>query len=85
MARIDDVFVSGNFGAFTGGASQHIEIPYSEMEIPSKRLSFLVPGDKGNIIVTAARLIYTGIKNGHPYIIDKKGFDPAGVINAIYS
>ena len=71
-------------GVFTGGTSQTIDIPYDGVEIPAQTLRFDVPGDKGNMIVTAARLIYTGIKNGHPCIIDKKGFNPAGVINAVY-
>jgi len=71
-------------GVFAGGSSQTVHIPYNKVEIPAQTLRFDVPGDKGNIIVTAARLIYTGTKNGHPYIIDKKGFIPAGVINAVY-
>jgi len=71
-------------GVFTGGSSQTIHIPYDDVEMPAQTLRFDVPGDKGNMIVTAARLIYTGIKNGHPCIIDKKGFNPAGVINAVY-
>jgi hypothetical protein len=71
-------------GSLTGGSTQSIEIPYNKVEIPAKRLNFPVPADKGNMIITAARLIYTGIKNGHPYIIDKTGFNPAGVINAVY-
>ena len=71
-------------GDFTGGSSQTIHIPYDDVEMPAQILRFDVPGDKGNMIVTAARLIYTGIKSGHPCIIDKKGFDPAGVIHAVY-
>jgi len=71
-------------GVFTGGSSQTIDIPYDNLEIPAQTLRFDVPGDKGNMIVTAARLIYTGTKNGHPRIIEKKGFNPAGVINALY-
>ncbi|MDE3185677.1 MAG: hypothetical protein KGM16_19875 [Bacteroidota bacterium] len=71
-------------GVFTSGSSQTIHIPYDNLEIPAQTLRFDVPGDKGNLIVTAARLIYTGIKNGDPCIIDKKGFNPAGVINAVY-
>jgi hypothetical protein len=71
-------------GDFTGGSSQTIHIPYDDVEIPAQTLHFDVPGDKGSMVVTAARLIYTGLKNGHPCIIDKKGFNPAGVINALY-
>ena len=71
-------------GVFAGGSSQTVHIPYNDVEIPAQTLRFDVPGDKGNMIVTAARLIYTGTKNGHPYLIEKKGFIPAGVINAVY-
>lgn len=68
----------------SGFQSQIIEIPFNKEEIPSKILDFPVPTVKGTIIVTAARLVYTGLKNNYPYIIDKQKFKPAGVINAAY-
>ncbi len=76
MARIDDVFVTGQ--------TESIEIPFNKVEIPAKALDFTVPTVSGTIIVTAARLLYIGYKNNYPFIIDKKGFNPAGVINARY-
>jgi hypothetical protein len=54
------------------------------VEIPAMTLRFDVPGNNGNIIVTAGRLIYTGLKNSYPCILNEKGFKPAGVINAAY-
>jgi hypothetical protein len=71
-------------GTAAGRGEQTIEIPYNDIEIPARFLDFAVPADEGNIIVTAARLIYFGLKNNQQGIIDKKGFNPVGVINAAY-
>lgn len=71
-------------GVAAGRAAQTIEIPYNNVEIPARILDFYVPADKGNIVVTAARLVYLGLKNNPAWIIEKKGFNPAGVINAVY-
>jgi len=71
-------------GTAAGFGEQTIEILYNDMEIPARILDFAVPADQGNIIVTAARLEYFGLKNNQQRIIEKKGFNPAGVINAAY-
>lgn len=71
-------------GVAAGFASQTIEIPYSDTEIPPKILDFAIPADPGTLIVTAARLVYLGVKNNQKPILNKKEFDPAGVINAAY-
>jgi hypothetical protein len=71
-------------GVAAGFTSQTIEIPYSDTEIPPKVLDFAIPASTGTLIVTAARLLYVGVKNNQKSIFNKKGFDPAGVINAAY-
>jgi hypothetical protein len=71
-------------GTGTGSGFRIIDIPYNEDEIPAMSLDFNLPGNKGNMVVTAARLIYIGWKNGHHYIIEKKGYNSAGVMNAAY-
>ena len=71
-------------GLSAGGQTETIEIPFNKVEIPSKAFDFVVPTVSGTIIVTAARLLYIGYKNNYLSIIEKKGFNPAGVINAQY-
>ena len=71
-------------GISSGRQTKSIEIPFNNVEIPATVLDFAVPTVAGTIIVTAARLIYTGYKNDYPFLIEKKGFNPAGVINARY-
>lgn len=71
-------------GTPSGWQTESIEIPFNNLEIPAQVLDFSVPTEAGTIIVTAARLVYNGFKNNYPFIIDKKGFNPAGVINARY-
>jgi len=71
-------------GIPSAGQTQSIEIPFNNVEIPATVLDFAVPTVAGTIIVTAARLVYSGYKNNYPFIIEKKGFNPAGVINARY-
>jgi len=66
------------------GQSRSIKIPFNHVEIPPAVLDFAVPTVAGTIVVTAARLIYCGYNNNYPFIIEKKGFNPAGVINARY-
>lgn len=69
-------------GIPAGFQSTTIVIPFNQDVIPEQVLDFPVSTGKGNLIVTAARLIYTGFKNNHAYIIEKKNFNPAGVIDA---
>jgi hypothetical protein len=71
-------------GRGAGSAFRIIDIPYNREEIPAMTIDLNVPGKKGNMILTAARLIYIGWKNGYPFIIEKKGYNSAGVINAAY-
>ena len=71
-------------GIPSGGQTESIEIPFNKVVIPAQVLDFAVPTVSGTIIVTAARLLYIGYKNNYLSIIDKKGFNPAGVINARY-
>lgn len=71
-------------GISSGWQTESIEIPFNDVEIPARILDFPVAADEGNIMVTAARLLYLGSKNNHLWIIEKKGFNPAGVINAAY-
>lgn len=71
-------------GIACGGQTESIEIPFNNVEIPARMFDFAVPTVAGTIIVTAARLLYCGYKNNYPFIIEKKGFNPAGVINARY-
>ena len=71
-------------GAFAGKASQAIDIPYDNVEIPASTLNFNIPTDRGNMVITAARLIYEGEDNSGFPVIEKKGFNPAGVIDAEY-
>jgi hypothetical protein len=71
-------------GVAAGYASQTIEIPYSDTEMPAETLDFAIPVDQGTLIVRAGRLVYLGVKNNQKSILNKKGFDPAGVINAAY-
>ena len=71
-------------GVASGWQTESIEIPFNNLEIPAHVLNFSVSTEAGTIIVTAARLVYNGFKNNYPFIIDKKGFNPAGVINARY-
>jgi hypothetical protein len=71
-------------GISSGRQTETIEIPFNNVEIPARVLDFAVPTVAGTIIVTAARLMYCGYKNNYPFIIEKKGFNPAGVINARY-
>lgn len=61
-----------------------IAIPFNNLEIPAQVLDFSVPTLVGTIIVTAARLVYYGYKNNALLAIEKKGFNPAGVIKAMY-
>jgi hypothetical protein len=71
-------------GIPSGWHTEYIEIPFNKVAIPARTLDFPVAADEGNIMVTAARLLYLGSKNNHLWIIEKKGFNPAGVINAAY-
>jgi hypothetical protein len=71
-------------GRGAGSSCRIIKVPYNEEEIPGMTLDFNVPGLKGNMIVTAVRMIYIGWKDGTHYIIEKKGYNSAGVINATY-
>jgi hypothetical protein len=66
------------------GKTETIEIPFNNVEVPAKVIDFAVPTVAGTIVVTVARLIYCGYNNNYPFIIEKKGFNPAGVINARY-
>jgi hypothetical protein len=68
----------------SGWQTESIKIPFNQVQIPAKVLDFAVPTVRGTIIVTAARLLYIGYKNNYLSIIDKKGFNAAGVINARY-
>jgi hypothetical protein len=71
-------------GRGAGSAFRIIDIPYNREEIPAMTIDFNVPGNKGNMILTAVRLIYIGWKDGYHCIIDKKNYNSAGVINAAY-
>ena len=71
-------------GIPSGWQTEYIEIPFNEVAIPAKILDFPVAANEGNIMVTAARLLYIGSKNNQLCILEKKGFNPAGVINAAY-
>ena len=71
-------------GTSSGSQTESIEIPFNNVEIPARVFNFKVPTVHGTIIVTAARLIYCGFKNNSSFIIEKKGFNPAGIINARY-
>lgn len=64
--------------------AQVIDIPYNETEIPAKQLDFQLLEGNGNIILTAARLIYFGAKNNSDLAFNNDAFNPAGVINAKY-
>ncbi len=64
--------------------TESIEIPFNNVEIPAQLLDFSVPTGAGTIIATAARLVYYGYKNNPLLAIEKKGFNPAGVIKAMY-
>ena len=68
----------------SGWQTESIEIPFNNLEIPAKVLDFSVPTETGTLIVTAARLVYYGYKNNPLLVIEKKGFSPAEVINAMY-
>jgi len=46
----------------SGFQSQIIDIPFCKEEMPAKILDFSVLTVKGTIIVTAARLVFTGLK-----------------------
>jgi len=71
-------------GTASGSQTESIAVPFNDTEIPEKVLDFNVPTESGTLIVTAARLIYCGVKNNHPFIIEKKGFNPAGIIDTRY-
>jgi hypothetical protein len=71
-------------GVASGWQTESIEIPFNNLEIPAQVLDFSVPTEAGTIIVTAARLVYYGYKNNPLLAIEKKGFNPAGVIKAMY-
>lgn len=71
-------------GIPSGWHTEYIEIPFNDVTIPAKILDFPVAANEGNILVTAARLLYIGSKNNQLCIIEKKNFNPAGVINATY-
>lgn len=71
-------------GISAGHQTTSMEIPFNNLEIPAAVLDFAVPTGGGTIIITAARLVYCGYKNNYPFIIEKKGFNPAGVIDARY-
>ena len=68
----------------SGWQTESIEIPFNNLEIPAKVLDFSVPTETGTLIVAAARLVYYGYKNNPLLVIEKKGFSPAEVINAMY-
>lgn len=71
-------------GLASGWQTKSIEIPFNNSEIPAQVLDFSVPTEAGAISVTAARLVYYGYKNNPLLAIEKKGFNPAGVIKAMY-
>jgi len=71
-------------GIPSGWQTEYIEIPFNDVAIPARILDFPVAANEGNIMVTAARLLYIGSKNNQLCILEKKGFNPAGVINAAY-
>ena len=71
-------------GIPSGWQNTSINIPFNNLEIPARTLDFSVPTETGIIIVTAARLVYYGYKNNPLLAIEKKNFNPAGVINAMY-
>jgi hypothetical protein len=71
-------------GVASGSRTEFIEIPFNDAEVPARVLDFSVPAKAGTIIVIAARLVYYGYKNNPLFTIEKKGFSPAGVINAMY-
>ena len=50
---------------------------------PGSCISLLLPM-KGILWFSAATLLYIGSKNNQLCIIEKKGFNPAGIINAAY-
>ena len=71
-------------GIPSGCQAESIDIPFNNSKIPAQVLDFSVPPEAGTIIVTAARLVYYGDKNNPLLAIEKKGFNPAGVIKAMY-
>ena len=71
-------------GIPSGWQTESIEIPFNNVEIPAQVLDFSVPMEAGTLIVTAARLVYYGYNNNPLLVIEKKGFNPAEVINAMY-
>ena len=71
-------------GVASGWQTESIEIPFNNLEIPAKVVDFSVPTEAGTIIVAAARLMYFGYKNNSLFAIEKKGFNPAGMIKAMY-
>ncbi len=71
-------------GIPSGWQTEYIEIPFNDVAIQARVLDFPVASNEGNIMVTAARLLYIGSKNNQLCILEKKGFNPAGVINAAY-
>ena len=71
-------------GISSGCHTESIQIPYNNLEIPATVLDFSVPTEAGTIIVTAARLVYYGYKNNPLLAIEKKGFNLAEVVKAMY-
>ena len=71
-------------GISSGWQTESIDIPFNNLEIPAKVVDFSVPTEAGTIIVAAAKLVYYGYKGNPILAIEKKGFNPAGVIKAIY-
>ena len=64
--------------------AQVIDIPYNETEIPAKEMDFQLYAVEGNIILTAARLVYFGAKGNPGLAFNNEAFNPAGVIDAQY-
>ena len=70
--------------ASAGYQTHHVEVAYSQDEIPAKHFDFRVGTSKGTLVVTAARIQYVGTKYGQHRIIENRKFNPAGVIDARY-
>jgi hypothetical protein len=71
-------------GEVTGSHTISLSYPYNHMAVPAQVLSFPVPMPPGSITVTAARIIYTGLKNNQLTIIGDPAFTPAGIVDARY-
>ena len=71
-------------GDATGNATHRFTIPYNDVEIPAQVFHFPVPMPQGSLVITAARLEYSFIKNGMVTVDSNPAFMPASVLNARY-